>query len=120
VNRDQDALRRHDNDRHTRGRIVGLIDALSGDELRIVELQARRLVAGRREYGTLKLDGDPRDFIVEAIEEMVDGAQYLAAKLVQLQRNANLTHTDRAAAPDTEQENEHEHEHEHDAATKEQ
>jgi len=44
-------------------------------------LVAERLLEGRRRYGVLNIDTDPRDFRKEAFEELADAAVYLAADL---------------------------------------
>jgi len=45
-----------------------------------------RYAGGRKEFGITVLDEDPRDFITESIEEVIDLAWYVAARLEQLKR----------------------------------
>lgn len=66
-----------------------LVDTISGhlaemgvDELRVVELLARRLGMGAKLYGVLNLADDPRDWLKEAIEEAADLPIYLALWLL--------------------------------------
>jgi hypothetical protein len=44
---------------------------------RIDRLCARRAQDGRRVYGCMDLDKDPRDFSVEAQEEVLDAINYI-------------------------------------------
>ena len=55
---------------------------LGPDELRVLVTIAERLVAGRAQYGELVLATDRRDFTIEASEEALDAAVYLAARLL--------------------------------------
>ena len=55
---------------------------LGPDERRLIELIAERLAAGRTQYGELVLATDRRDFTIEASEEALDAAVYLAARLL--------------------------------------
>jgi hypothetical protein len=40
----------------------------------------RRLRAGRRDYGPLRINTDPRDWMSEMVEELVDAAVYGACE----------------------------------------
>lgn len=61
-----------------------LIDKIAIDRLR--GLAEKRYALGREKFGVTDLDKDSRDFIEETIEELIDTAWYLAAKLVQVRR----------------------------------
>lgn len=50
----------------------------------IVEMVHARLQKGFREYGQEVESGDPRDFLQEALEEALDMAVYLAARIIEL------------------------------------
>jgi len=56
------------------------------DEINLISLIAERLEKGRESYGALNLATDERDFTAEALEELLDGAIYLASKLMKLRR----------------------------------
>ena len=49
---------------------------------KILELVEERLDEGKRKYGHENVETDGRDFIVEALEEILDCCVYVAAKLV--------------------------------------
>lgn len=59
---------------------------LGEDELEALNSVASGLVTGRRTYGELRVDQDPRNFQKEALEEVRDSLVYLGAQLVKLQR----------------------------------
>ncbi len=61
-----------------RGRIKWLIEAMDVDELRVLELIARRITFGKREYGTLELETDGRNWRQERSEELADDDVYHA------------------------------------------
>ena len=44
-----------------------------------------RLEVGERKYGHENVEHDGRDFIVEALEEILDCSVYVAAKLIEIQ-----------------------------------
>jgi len=50
----------------------------------IVKLIRKRLVKGEERYGKQNIASDGRDFIQEALEEALDCAVYLAAKLIEI------------------------------------
>ena len=52
--------------------------------IKILELIEERLVIGERKYGNENVIDDGRDFIQEALEEALDCAVYLAAKLIEI------------------------------------
>lgn len=56
------------------------------DEERVTLLIQSRLARGYKDYGALDLDNDNRDFIKEALEEVLDMSVYIASKLIKLQR----------------------------------
>ena len=52
---------------------------------RILKLIKERLEVGRKKYGHENVENDGRNFTTEAIEEALDCAVYLAAKLIEIQ-----------------------------------
>ena len=52
--------------------------------IKILDLIEERLVIGERKYGNENVIDDGRDFIQEALEEALDCAVYLAAKLIEI------------------------------------
>ena len=52
---------------------------------RILKLIQERLEEGQRKYGHENVEHDGRDFTTEALEEALDCAVYLAAKLIEIQ-----------------------------------
>ena len=54
--------------------------------IEILDLIEERLVIGERKYGNENVIDDGRDFIQEALEEALDCAVYLAAKLIEIKR----------------------------------
>jgi hypothetical protein len=50
---------------------------------RIDDLKMKRMLQGERKHGALNLETDPRDFIVEALEELVDCLNYLEWAMLQ-------------------------------------
>jgi len=59
-----------------------IVDALVLEKLKV--LAEKRYALGRERFGTTNLKTDPRDFVEETLEELIDCAWYMAAKLVQL------------------------------------
>jgi hypothetical protein len=55
-----------------------LASEMSEDELRVLLLIAKRLDTGRQTYGELCFEGDNRNFVREALEEVADAFVYLA------------------------------------------
>ena len=53
--------------------------------LRILDLVGKRLIKGERKYGHENVENDGRDFTEEALEEALDCAVYLAARIVEIQ-----------------------------------
>ena len=51
---------------------------------KIIDLIEERLIIGERKYGNENVIDDGRDFIQEALEEALDCAVYLAAKLIEI------------------------------------
>ena len=51
----------------------------------ILDLVGKRLIKGERKYGHENVINDGRDFTNEALEEALDCAVYLAARLVEIQ-----------------------------------
>ena len=51
---------------------------------KILDLIEERLIIGERKYGNENVINDGRDFIQEALEEALDCAVYLAAKLIEI------------------------------------
>ena len=52
---------------------------------KILKLIKERLLVGERRYGNENVAADGRDFEKEALEEALDCAVYLAAKLIEIQ-----------------------------------
>ena len=52
--------------------------------IKILDLIEERLLIGERKYGNENVINDGRDFIQEALEEALDCAVYLAAKLIEI------------------------------------
>ena len=52
--------------------------------IKILDLIEERLVIGERKYGNENVIDDGRDFLQEALEEALDCAVYLAAKLIEI------------------------------------
>ena len=52
--------------------------------IEILNLIEERLIIGERKYGSENVISDGRDFVQEALEEALDCAVYLAAKLIEL------------------------------------
>ena len=50
---------------------------------RIDDLKMKRMLQGERKHGALNLETDPRDFIQEALEEMIDALNYLEFAMLQ-------------------------------------
>lgn len=67
-----------------RASIAKSIARLEYDALRVVDMNAARLVVGRAQYGDLVLATDPRNMLREALMEMLDGSSYFAARLIKM------------------------------------
>ena len=52
--------------------------------IKILDLIEERLLIGERKYGNENVVNDGRDFIQEALEEALDCAVYLAARLIEI------------------------------------
>ena len=52
----------------------------------ILDLVGKRLIKGEEKYGHENVASDGRDFVQEALEEALDCAVYLAARLVEIQQ----------------------------------
>ena len=52
--------------------------------MKILDLIEERLIIGERKYGSENVINDGRDFVQEALEEALDCAVYLAAKLIEI------------------------------------
>jgi hypothetical protein len=50
---------------------------------RIDDLKRKRMIRGERKHGPLNLQTDPRDFIQEGIEELIDFLNYLEMAMLQ-------------------------------------
>ena len=59
--------------------------------IKILDLIEERLIVGERKYGNENVINDGRDFIQEALEEALDCAVYLAAKLIELKNKRKET-----------------------------
>lgn len=62
------------------GELAGVVAELGTDERAVVLAIARRLAVGRKCYGVLNVQGDPRDWRAEAAQEALDCAVYLACE----------------------------------------
>ena len=51
---------------------------------KILNLIGKRLIKGEQKYGHENVINDGRDFVKESLEEALDCAVYLAARLVEL------------------------------------
>jgi hypothetical protein len=58
--------------------VVHVLAELGDEERAVLLVLARRLLAGQRAYGRLKLARDPRDFRRERAEELADAMVYTA------------------------------------------
>ena len=54
--------------------------------IEILDLIEERLIVGERKYGNENVIDDGRDFVQEALEEALDCAVYLAAKLIEIKK----------------------------------
>ena len=66
--------------------ITGIMLALNDDEVEVLMACARRLAGGRREYGPLDLDANPRDWAEELFQETADAVVYCAILSVRAKR----------------------------------
>lgn len=71
-------------------KLTQLAEQLGPDEQAVLVLVAERLNMGRERYGILKIESDPRNFTVEAVEECIDGLAYATIALIKNQRRAEL------------------------------
>ena len=53
---------------------------------KILKLVEQRLLVGEKKYGNENVTNDGRDFIKEALEESLDLAVYLAARLIEIEK----------------------------------
>ena len=53
---------------------------------KILRLVEERLLVGEKKYGNENVTNDGRDFIQEALEESLDLAVYVAAKLIEIKQ----------------------------------
>ena len=51
---------------------------------RILDLIGKRLIKGEQKYGHENVVNDGRDFVKESLEEALDCAVYLAARLLEI------------------------------------
>tara|TARA_Y100000310_G_scaffold33892_1_gene32007 strand:- start:1439 stop:1825 length:387 start_codon:yes stop_codon:yes gene_type:complete len=56
---------------------------------KIIDLVGKRLIKGEEKYGNENVTSDGRDFIQEALEESLDLAVYVAAKLIEIKQKEN-------------------------------
>ena len=56
---------------------------------KILDLIGKRLIKGEQKYGHENVLSDGRDFVKESLEEALDCAVYLAARLVELDNEEN-------------------------------
>ena len=57
---------------------------------RILKMIQERLEVGQRKYGHENVETDGRNFTAEALEEALDCAVYLAAKLIEIQTRKEI------------------------------
>lgn len=62
---------------------------MSPDEALVLELIRSRMEDGRGRYGPLNLSSDRRQLEVEALEEALDMAIYLACRIAQIRRDSD-------------------------------
>ncbi|GIW17459.1 MAG: hypothetical protein KatS3mg064_0616 [Tepidiforma sp.] len=62
---------------------------MSPDEALVLELIRSRMEDGRGRYGPLNLGSDRRQLEVEALEEALDMAIYLACRIAQIRRDSD-------------------------------
>ena len=63
------------------------VERCEADEKAIVIELLKRLDTGREQYGPWDVMNDERDYLQEALEEILDALLYIAAALVRLQRS---------------------------------
>ena len=61
---------------------------------KILELIEERLDKGRKKYGHENVETDGRNFVTEALEEILDCNVYVAAKLIEIQNREELNESD--------------------------
>ena len=54
--------------------------------LEILDLIGKRLLVGEKKYGNENITNDGRDFVNEALEESLDLAVYISAKLIEIKQ----------------------------------
>lgn len=69
--------------RKPRSELAALVKQLEPDAQQVLLEIARRLVAGRRQYGDLSIADDQRDWREELLAELLDGTVYGAVALIQ-------------------------------------
>ena len=70
-----------------RNELISMVQSLEPDAVEVLHLSVQRMLAGRKEYGDLDIDKDRRDWVEEALQECVDGNNYIAAALIKLRRS---------------------------------
>jgi hypothetical protein len=61
---------------------------LNADELEAIEYLVKKLLDGKAKHGPLVLDGDPRNWSDEIVEELADAQFYRAFLVMQTRRAA--------------------------------
>lgn len=56
----------------------------------IIRQALEKYETGRKAYGQLDLSGDPRNYIDEAIEEMLDAINYLCFQIIRLRSKRDV------------------------------
>jgi hypothetical protein len=69
-----------------RGALIKVATELNEEECGVVLALAERIQKGRRQYGPMSLDKDPRHMPQEALEEALDLAAYVSMALYRLRR----------------------------------
>jgi len=62
------------------------IAKLGTDELEVIRLLLRRTRQGQRQYGELEISTDGRNWVVQTLEECIDGLFYMAVQLIKVSR----------------------------------
>lgn len=72
-------------------RLHAAVADLGDDEVAVLAEAAERLRAGRGYYGELRLATERRDFVGDAVEELLDATVYLAADVVRARMRREST-----------------------------
>ncbi len=70
-----------------RNELISAVQMLEPDAVEVLHQQAQRMIAGRKAYGDLNITRDRREWTEQAVEELLDGMNYLTIELVKLRRS---------------------------------